>query len=185
VVQSKAKTVAEYLASLPPERRSAIEAVRRIILKNLPRGFKEGMQFGMIGYCVPLSRYPNTYNGQPLPLAALASQKNYMSVYLMSVYGDPATRRWFETEYRRAGKRLDLGGSCVRFRTLDDLPLTLVGAAIARVKRRRLPRPLRGLPRRPRQAQALHPRPRKTRRPARAPPPALDTMHLPLYTRPP
>ena len=90
-MQSKATTVKEYLAELPPDRRAAISAVRKVILENLPEGYEEGMEYGMIGYFIPLKRYPVTYNGQPLGIAALASQKNYMSVYLMNVYGKEAS----------------------------------------------------------------------------------------------
>jgi Domain of unknown function (DU1801) len=133
MVTSRAPTVEAYLAALPPERRAALQKVRSVIRKNLARGFEEGMQYGMIGYYIPLSRYSETYNGQPLTIASLAAQKQYLVVYLMSVYGDPATRRWFEREYRASGKRLDMGKSCVRFRSLADLPLDLVGEAIRRV----------------------------------------------------
>lgn len=131
MVKSSAATVEEYLAELPPERREAIEAVRRVVLDNLPEGYEECMSFGMIGYVVPLSRYPKTYNAQPLALAALASQKNYMALYLNNVYGAPETYERFTSAYRAAGKRLDMGKSCVRFRKLDDLPLELVGETIA------------------------------------------------------
>jgi len=133
MVSSPVRTVDQYLAALPPDRRQAIAAVRNVIRKNLPRGYEEGMGFGMITYHVPLSRYPDTYNGQPLQIAALASQKNGMSVYLMGAYSDAETARWFQDEYRKTGKRLDMGKSCVRFRSLDDLPLELVGQVIARV----------------------------------------------------
>ncbi len=129
---SSASTVEEYLAQLPPERREAISAVRDVILQHLPAGYEEGMQYGMIGYYVPLERFADTYNGQPLGLVALASQKNYMSVYLNSVYGDPATETWFKERYAATGKRLDMGKSCLRFRRLDDLPLELIGETIAR-----------------------------------------------------
>jgi len=132
MASSDAKTVDEYLAGLPPDRREALEAVRAEILRNLPDGYEECMQYGMIGYVVPLSRYPNTYNGQALGVAALASQKNYMSVYLMNVYGDPATEKWFAEEYRKTGKRLDMGKSCVRFRKLEDLPVELIGRTVRR-----------------------------------------------------
>lgn len=121
-----------YLAALAPQRRSAIEAVRAVIRENLQPGFEEGMQYGMIGYFVPLARFPKTYNGQPLALAALASQKNYMSAYLMNVYGDEETRRWFEDEWKKTGKKLDMGKSCLRFKSVNDLPLELIGRAIAR-----------------------------------------------------
>jgi uncharacterized protein YdhG (YjbR/CyaY superfamily) len=130
---SEAATVKEYIDSLSPERRAAIQKVRRIIRKNLPPGFKEGMQYGYIGYYVPLSRLADTYNGEPLSVACLASQKNHMAVYLMSVYGSPKLKRWFEQEYRKSGKKLDMGKSCVRFRSVDDLPLDLIGKAIASV----------------------------------------------------
>ena len=132
MARSAAKTVEEYLGELSPDRREAIAAVREVVLRNLPPEYVETMLFGMISYVVPLERYPVTYNGQPLMFAALASQKRYMSLYLMNVYGDEATERWFDDEYRAAGKRLDMGKSCVRFRTLDDLPLDLVGRTIAR-----------------------------------------------------
>lgn len=134
MVTSRAATVDEYLASLAPDRRAAIEAVRQVIRKNLPSGFEEGMQYGMIGYYVPLERYPDTYNGEALGLAALASQKNHMALYLMSVYADPGLRVWFEEAYRASGKKLDMGKSCVRFKSLDALPLDLVGEAIGKVQ---------------------------------------------------
>ena len=133
MASSSAATVEKYLATLPPDRRAAIATIRNVIRKNLPRGFEEGMQYGMIGYYVPLSRYPTTYNGQALGAAALASQKGYMSLYLMSVYGDPKQKAWFERAYRAAGKKLDMGKSCVRFKKLDDLPLDVVGEVIAQL----------------------------------------------------
>lgn len=126
-------SVAEYLASLPDDRRKEIEAVRDIILRNLPKGFVEAVGFGMLNYVIPLERYPKTYNKQPLMLAALASQKNYMSVHLMTVYGDPKTETWFRESFTKAGKKLDMGKSCVRFKSADDLPLDIIGQAIARV----------------------------------------------------
>ncbi len=131
-MQSDATTVKEYLDSLPEDRRKALAKVRREIRNNLPKGYEEGMQFGMIGYYIPLKRYPETYNGQPLSYAALASQKRHMAVYLNNIYADPDTQRWFEDAYEATGKRMDMGKSCVRFRRLDDLPLELIGEAIAR-----------------------------------------------------
>ncbi|MQA00352.1 MAG: DUF1801 domain-containing protein [Dehalococcoidia bacterium] len=128
---SAATTVEQYLAELQPERRDAIEAVRRVILERLPDGYEETMQYGMLSYVVPLERYPQTYNKQPLAVASLASQKHYMSLYLMGIYSDESSE-WFEREYRATGKKLDKGKSCVRFKHLDDLPLDLVGDAIAR-----------------------------------------------------
>ena len=130
-MRSASTTVEEYLAELTPERRSSIETVRRLILENLPAGYEEAMNWGMISYQVPLSAYPDTYNKQPLMYAALASQKNHMAVYLTAIYMDDEARQWFENGYRKTGKRMDAGKSCVRFRTVDDVPLELVARAIA------------------------------------------------------
>jgi len=132
-MQSNALTVAQYLAELPDARREAIAAVRQAILDNLPDGYEETMNWGMICYEVPLATCPDTYNGKPLMYAALASQKNHMAVYLTGIYMDDAERQGFEDAYRATGKRMDLGKSCVRFKKLDDLPLELVGQAIARM----------------------------------------------------
>jgi hypothetical protein len=109
--RSDARTPDEMIAALPPERREAISAVRDVIRANLPPGYEEGMQFGMLAWYVPLERFPDTYNGQPLGLAALASQKNYLSLYLNTVYGDPETERWFRERYAASGKKLDMGKS--------------------------------------------------------------------------
>jgi uncharacterized protein YdhG (YjbR/CyaY superfamily) len=130
---SDAATPDEYIASLPPDRREAVRTVRDVVRMNLPAGFEEGMQYGIIGWYVPLERFPNTYNGQPIGIAALANQKNYMSLYLNTVYGDPKTEAWFKERYAASGKQLDMGKSCVRFRRLEDLPLDVIGDTIARV----------------------------------------------------
>lgn len=132
-MQSDAKTVNEYLQQLPPERRQAIEQVRAVILKNLPAGYEEVMNWGMITYQVPLAVKPDTYNKQPLSYAALASQKNHMAVYLSNIYSSEERREAFEQAYRATGKRYDVGKSCVRFRKLDDLPLDLIGESIAEI----------------------------------------------------
>ena len=116
---------------MPEDRRAAISAVRQVVLENLPQGYEEMMQFGMIGYVIPLERYPVTYNGQALQYAARASQKNYMSLYLRNVYSDEAVEIWFVDRYKDSGKRLDMGKACVRFKSLQDLPIDLVGEAIA------------------------------------------------------
>lgn len=134
-MQSQAATVEEYLAELPEDRRQALSAVRETILRHLPEGFEEGMQYGMIGYYVPHRLYPAGYHcdpRQPLPFASLASQKNYMSLYLGCVYGSESEADWFRDAYLATGKKLDMGKSCVRFKRLDDLPLDVVGQAIAR-----------------------------------------------------
>jgi hypothetical protein len=122
MARSAAATVAAYLAELPPERRKVVSAVRKVVLKSLPKGYKEGMGFGMIGYVVPLSRYAKTYNGQPLMDAGLAAQKNAYSLYLMCAYVDTPV-----------GKKLDMGKSCIRFKSLDDLPLDVIAEAVAAV----------------------------------------------------
>ena len=129
MVSSDAASVEECLAELPEDRRRGISRVREVILANLPEGFEETMQYGMPSYIVPFERYPTTYNGRPLAVASLASQKNYMSLYLMSVYGERDQQ--FREEYERTGKRLDMGKSCVRFRSVDDLPLDLIARTIA------------------------------------------------------
>ena len=131
-MRSDAATVEEYLASLPEGRQEAISAVRSVILDRLPDGYEEEMRWGMISYEVPLAIQPDTYNGKPLMYAALASQKRHMAVYLTNVYADGSVEGWFRERYLATGKRLDMGKSCVRFRKLDDLPLELVGEAIAR-----------------------------------------------------
>ena len=130
-MRSEATTVDQYLAELPDDRRAAIETVRDAIVANLPPGFQEGMNFGMIVYELPLETFPDTYNGQPLMYAALASQKNHMAVYLTAVYSNENSRESFLERYRETGKRLDMGKSCVRFRKLDDLPVDLIGETIA------------------------------------------------------
>lgn len=132
MVYSKARTIKQYLAGLPPDRRAGLAAVRKLILDHLPKGYEETMQYGMISYVIPLKRYPNTYNRQPLGIACLASQKNYMALYLMNVYGDKETELWFRERYQASGKKLDMGKSCIRFRKIEDLPLELIGKAVAR-----------------------------------------------------
>ncbi len=130
-MRSRASTVEEYLTELPEERREAIEAVRQVILENLPEGYQEVMNWGMITYQVPLETYPDTYNKKPLMYAALAAQKNYMAVYLTAIYMDEKTSREFEAAYRATGKRYDVGKSCVPFRKLEDLALESIGESIA------------------------------------------------------
>ena len=130
-MQSKANTVKQYLNELPNDRKKAISIVRQTILENLPEGYDEVMNWGMITYEVPLETYPNTYNGKPLMYVALASQKNHMAVYLMGCYMVPEVRNEFEKAYKKSGKRFDAGKSCIRFKKIDDLPLDLLGKTIA------------------------------------------------------
>lgn len=133
VTTSAPTTVDQYLASLPDDRRTAISAIRDVVNANLPGGFEEGIQYGMISWYVPLSVYPDTYNGQPLAIASLGSQKNHMALYLMTVYGDPTLDAWFRSAFAAAGKKLDMGKSCVRFKALDALPLEVIGETIGKV----------------------------------------------------
>ena len=130
-MQSDAKTPEEYLSELEPVRREAISAVRDVILENLPDGYEEVMQYGMLSYVVPLSEFPDTYNGKPVMYMALGSQKQYMSLYLTTVYADSSLSDWFKERYLATGKKLDMGKSCVRFRKLEDLPLDLVAEVTA------------------------------------------------------
>ncbi len=135
-MKSQASTVEQYLAELPEDRRKVLEAVRQVILKNLDKDYEEGIQYGSIGYYVPHRVYPAGYHcdaKQPLPFANLASQKNYMSLYLLCAYGDSPLSRWFQQAWAKTGKKLDMGKACVRFKKLEDLALDVIGEAIQRV----------------------------------------------------
>jgi hypothetical protein len=107
--------------------------VRAVVLDNLPQGYEEMIGWGAITYAIPLDAYPETYNGQPLCIAALASQKSYCSLYLMAAYGDPKLLKWLQDEFKKSGKKLDMGKSCVRFKTPEDLPLDAIGEFVAKV----------------------------------------------------
>ncbi|HRI64727.1 MAG TPA: DUF1801 domain-containing protein [Polyangium sp.] len=130
-----AANVQEYLANLPPDRREALEALRKVILANLDKDYEEGIQYGMIGYYVPHRVFPPGYHcdpKQPLPFAGMASQKNHMSLYLMCTYGSPEQDAWFREAWAKTGKKLDMGKACVRFKKLSDVPLEVIGEAIRR-----------------------------------------------------
>ena len=131
MASSKASTVGEYLQELPEDRRAAVSEVRDVILKNLPKGYQETMNWGMIAYEIPLERYPDTYNNQPLMYMALAAQKNHYAVYSSGVYMDPLGESWLASEFEKAGKKLDMGKSCIRFRELESLPLEVIGKVAA------------------------------------------------------
>ena len=133
MTSSRAATVDDYLKDLPPERREVVSAVRETIRRHLPKGYREAMSSGMISYEIPLERYPDTYNGQPLMYAALAAQKNHYAVYLTGLYQDPQREREFRESFAKAGKKLDMGKSCVRFRKLEDIPPEAIGKAIASI----------------------------------------------------
>jgi len=131
MASSKAATVADYLAELPPDRRPAIAAAREFVRRHLPAGYREAMAWGMISWEVPLERYPDTYNGKPLVFAALAAQKAHNALYLMCSYMDPAAAEALRGAAARMGIPLDMGKSCLRFRTLAQLPQREIGALIA------------------------------------------------------
>ena len=127
---SKAQTVDEYLEGLAPERRDVINAMRTVINENLPAGYVETMNWGMISYEVPLERFSETYNGQPLAYLMLAAQKRHNSLYMLGVYGDPQQEQSLKQAYKETGKKIDMGKSCVRFKSLDDLPIETIAALI-------------------------------------------------------
>ncbi len=125
--------VDDYIDSLPEDRRIAIRAVREAVNAKLPAGYEEGIVYNMISWFVPFTRLAETYNGQPLCLASLGAQKSHMALYLMCIYGDGKLRQWFEKAFKASGKKLDMGKACVRFKTLDALPLDVIGEAISKV----------------------------------------------------
>jgi hypothetical protein len=133
--KTSAKTPAEYLATLPAERRKELAVVRRVIKQHLPKGYVETMQYGMISYVVPLKLYPAGYLGKkdvPVPYVSLAAQKGHLALYLMNVYGNSKLERWFKAAWEKSGKKLDMGKSCVRFETAEALPLDVIAEAIER-----------------------------------------------------
>ena len=135
-MSQKPTTVTQYLTTLEPDRKKVLQAVRKVIKANLDPKVKEGIQYGMIGYFIPHSVYPDGYHcspDQPLPFMSVASQKNHMAVYLFCIYGDDAEAARFEKQWAKSGKKLDMGKSCVRFKKLEDLCLTSIGAAVKRM----------------------------------------------------
>lgn len=133
MARSEAKTVAAYLKELPAERRAVVSAVRDLVVEHLPAGYRESMGSGMICYTIPLDVYPDTYNQQPACYVSLAAQKNYYALYLVGVYGDPKKEKQLADAYKKLGKKMDMGKSCLRFKSLDDLPMETLGAIIASV----------------------------------------------------
>jgi uncharacterized protein YdhG (YjbR/CyaY superfamily) len=129
----KPTSVTAYLAQLPADRRKELERVRAVLRKHLPKGYKESFGHGMIAWVVPLERYPDTYNGQALVYAALAAQKNYLSLYLMCAYGSPPLAQKLRDGFAAAGKKLNMGKSCIRFATADDLDLDSIAQVVAAV----------------------------------------------------
>lgn len=133
MVMSKAKTVDAYMKELPPDRRKALSTVRKTIKKNLPKGYSEFVGWGMISYGIPLSKYPNTYNKQPLCYAALAAQKNFNTLYLMTAYAPGNHKAKLVAAFKKAGKKLDMGKSCIHFQSAEDLPLDAIGELISAI----------------------------------------------------
>ena len=134
---SKASTAEQYLKELPADRKEAMTKLRDVILKNIPKGFKEGMGYGMLGYSVPHETYPAGYHcdpKQPLPFAGIASQKNFIAVYHMGVYAMPDLLKWFVSEYpKHSKKKPDMGKSCMRFKKPEDIPYQFIGELMKKV----------------------------------------------------
>jgi hypothetical protein len=136
-MRSEVKTPKEYLDSLPEDRNEAVTELRKVILKNLPKGFEECINYGMLGYVVPHSKYPNGYHCDPklpLPFMAIASQKNFVALYHMGIYADQKLLQWFTDEFPKHSKaKLDMGKSCVRFKKLDQIPYKLIGELVSKI----------------------------------------------------
>ena len=136
-MQSKATTAEASMVELPPDRKKSMEELRKVIKKNLPKGFQEGMGYGMLGYCVPHSQYPAGYHcnpEQPLQFMSLATLKNFIAIYHMGIYGDPKLLKWFTDEYAKAGVgKLDMGKSCVRFKNMEKIPYKLIGELASKI----------------------------------------------------
>ena len=129
----KSPTVAEWIAGLPEDRRRIVSKLRALLKRRVPKGYRESILWGAITYSIPLERFPDTYNGQPLCYAALGSRKSHLSLYLMCVYGNAAQTKKLQDGFRKAGKKLDMGKACIRFRALEDLPLDVIGDIVAAV----------------------------------------------------
>lgn len=136
-MKSTANTPEEYIETLPDDRKEAVSKLRKVIVKHLPKGFKEGMGYGMLGYVVPHSKYPAGYHCDPklpLPFMSIASQKNFIALYHMGIYADPKLLKWFTDEYaKRVEGKLDMGKGCIRFKKPDKIPFDLVGELVAKM----------------------------------------------------
>lgn len=138
MAEKKPSTVSEFLAQQPPARRKELARVRSVVRKHLPNGYKEGMSAGMIAYYIPLDKYPDTYNGQPLWYAALAAERRYLTLHLMPVYGSPTLAQKLRDGFKAEGKKLDMGKACIRFQTADDLSLGTIGRIVESVPMTRM-----------------------------------------------
>jgi len=136
-MQSKATTVDQYMAELPEERQKAMAQLRKVIKKNIPKGFKEEMNYGMVGYVVPHSKYPAGYHcnpKDPLPFMSVASQKNFIAIYHMGIYANPKLLKWFTDAHTKASsKKLDMGKSCIRYKKPEDIPYELIGELASKI----------------------------------------------------
>ncbi len=136
-MQIKAETPEAYLDQIPKERKAVMNELRNAILKNLPKGFKECISYGMLGYVVPHELYPNGYHVNPklpLPFINLASQKNFIAVYHSGLYADPELMEWFVKVYPKHCKtKLDMGKSCIRFKKIDQIPMVLIGELVSKM----------------------------------------------------
>lgn len=132
-MKSAAGTVTEYLNSLSPDRKKILTEVRKVVKKNLPKGYVETISWGMISYEIPLKTYPNTYNKKPLMFLGIANQKNHLSLHLMCTYGNKEVEQWFKDAWNKTGKKLDMGKGCLRFKKLDDLSLEVLGNLVKKV----------------------------------------------------
>lgn len=130
---TKAKTVAQYLASLPPEKRKVVAAVRKTFKPYVPKGYEEKISWGMITYQIPLHRYADTYNGAPMMFASIGAQKHHYGLYLMCAYVNKETTDGIKRAFKKAGKKLNMGKACIRFKKLDDLPLDAIGKVVAKI----------------------------------------------------
>ena len=133
MVTSKAKTVAQYISEIPESQRGEVKIIREMINKNLNQGFVETINWGVISYEVPLATYPDTYNKKPLSFAGLAAQKNNISLYLMCIYQDPSLMVSLEEEFKKIGKKPNMGKSCIRFKSANDIPVKAIGKIIKKV----------------------------------------------------
>jgi hypothetical protein len=133
MTSTRAPSVKDYLETLPAERRRVIAKVRGLVRKHLPKGYRETLSWGSITYEIPLTRYPDTYNQRPLCYIGLAAQKNHYALYLMCAYMDPDVLEMLKTGFKKAGKKLDMGKSCLRFKKLEDLPLDTIGKVVGSV----------------------------------------------------
>lgn len=136
-MQSKATTPEAYISEMPADRQVAFKKLRAVIKKNLPKGFKEGMGYGMMGYSVPHSKYPAGYHcnpKDPLPFMGMASQKHFIAVYHMGIYADPKLLKWFTDAHAKASpKKIDMGKSCIRYKKPEEIPFDLIGELASKI----------------------------------------------------